>query len=694
MPAKTYAVNFVTKGFSRVQKRMKKTGRSGRSMGKTLRKGAKLGATAIAGIATAAAGAVAGLGKLVSATADYAREVDNASEQSGVSAERIQEIAYAAKQTSGASFDNVRDGLKELALRSAEAAEGTGEAQEAFQRLGISQEQLASMSTAETFSLVQERMKGLTKQQRILTAEQVFGGEAGEKFAETMGLSAEEMQKLSKEARATGSVLSGQQVKALEKTRAAWSNVKTSIVGLGRQIAVALLPLIERLTPLFQSAVKQIQGFLQSLDGERMKGFVSAVVDGAKRFYDEFRGYIDLAVDAWEELTEDLAALWDTYGDEIIRQSKRLFSRLQTLFDSALRIIAGLWDAVIGTLTGDWDRAWGGIKDVLLSAVATINALFYSLIEQILTAFQALASKIPGIGDTMAAGLEPVRAKVQAMKEEMEGYVSAQQEAADGPSPQPNPTSGGSSTEPEGSSPSGGRSSTTPYQPRANDTSPSVQGASGGVDLSGTDVTGPSQKDKDWAAYLEAVNAKRKEVMQASLLSAQRMGEIVSGSITQMASGLGTFASKLFSINDGFSSIGEAIKSLGSVFGSVFKSLIKQIITTIAKMAILKGLMAILGPVGGVGSAGGSVIGGALGLTPMAAGGIVSGPTPALVGEYPGAKSNPEVVAPLSKLKGMIGGSSNITVNVTGETRTRGTDLYTAYNATTRAQRRKGHRSR
>jgi hypothetical protein len=40
--------------------------------------------------------------------------------------------------------------------------------------------------------------------------------------------------------------------------------------------------------------------------------------------------------------------------------------------------------------------------------------------------------------------------------------------------------------------------------------------------------------------------------------------------------------------------------------------------------------------------------------TAFAEGGIVSGPTLGLVGEYPGASSNPEVIAPLDKLKGML----------------------------------------
>lgn len=44
----------------------------------------------------------------------------------------------------------------------------------------------------------------------------------------------------------------------------------------------------------------------------------------------------------------------------------------------------------------------------------------------------------------------------------------------------------------------------------------------------------------------------------------------------------------------------------------------------------------------------------AIGLMPFAEGGVVSGPTMALIGEYAGASNNPEVVAPLDKLRDMI----------------------------------------
>ena len=48
------------------------------------------------------------------------------------------------------------------------------------------------------------------------------------------------------------------------------------------------------------------------------------------------------------------------------------------------------------------------------------------------------------------------------------------------------------------------------------------------------------------------------------------------------------------------------------------------------------------------------------------------------MGEYPGARSNPEVVAPLDKLKKMIGDRGGSSVQVGGEFVLKGQDLIVA----------------
>ncbi len=71
----------------------------------------------------------------------------------------------------------------------------------------------------------------------------------------------------------------------------------------------------------------------------------------------------------------------------------------------------------------------------------------------------------------------------------------------------------------------------------------------------------------------------------------------------------------------------------------------------------------------------------------FAKGGIVSGPTMGLMGEYAGARSNPEVIAPLSKLNSMIGSGSQ-DVNVGGSFEISGENLVLALERTQQTRSR------
>jgi tape measure domain-containing protein len=73
---------------------------------------------------------------------------------------------------------------------------------------------------------------------------------------------------------------------------------------------------------------------------------------------------------------------------------------------------------------------------------------------------------------------------------------------------------------------------------------------------------------------------------------------------------------------------------------------------------------------------GGGAATGAAGFMAMASGGLAFGQTPVMVGDYSGVRSNPEVIAPLNKLKSLIDGGSSR--NVSGEFVLRGQDLVVA----------------
>ena len=73
---------------------------------------------------------------------------------------------------------------------------------------------------------------------------------------------------------------------------------------------------------------------------------------------------------------------------------------------------------------------------------------------------------------------------------------------------------------------------------------------------------------------------------------------------------------------------------------------------------------------------------------PMAKGGILSGPTNILAGEYMGARNNPEIIAPLDKLRNMINTDQNI--NLSGSFRLTGDDLLLAVEQANKTRQRQG----
>ena len=81
----------------------------------------------------------------------------------------------------------------------------------------------------------------------------------------------------------------------------------------------------------------------------------------------------------------------------------------------------------------------------------------------------------------------------------------------------------------------------------------------------------------------------------------------------------------------------------------------------------------------------------AIGVMPFAKGGVVSGPTLALVGEYAGASNNPEVIAPLDKLRSMIQPQGGICGNVRFEIE--GRKLVGVISNTTRVAAKSGRKS-
>lgn len=146
------------------------------------------------------------------------------------------------------------------------------------------------------------------------------------------------------------------------------------------------------------------------------------------------------------------------------------------------------------------------------------------------------------------------------------------------------------------------------------------------------------------------------------------------------------------SVGDTLMASFEALANGGNFFQTLIEGLKRLVVRLVAAAAAAFVLSALL-PSFGLGGAT-EKMGGFKGIfsslsgLEMANGGIVSGPTHALIGEYTGARSNPEVVAPLDKLQGMIAQTGGQNVNVGGEFRIQGQDLVVALQRAERNRKR------
>jgi hypothetical protein len=156
--------------------------------------------------------------------------------------------------------------------------------------------------------------------------------------------------------------------------------------------------------------------------------------------------------------------------------------------------------------------------------------------------------------------------------------------------------------------------------------------------------------EKDYEAFKAGQEMMRAEWEQTAART-QQFGEM--------------FGQTIGSVVSGGETAGEAMKKLAvNVVQTLIGIAQAAVIANATQTATATGAAALpMTPI--LIAAGLGLVSAAIGAIAFADGGIVSGPTLGLVGEYAGAKNNPEVIAPLDKLKSMIGdsGGGNIAVH-------------------------------
>ncbi len=211
---------------------------SANSFGTTLSQGlgvaASVGAAAITATTAATVAGTKAFIEGVASTASYADSIDKLSQKMGFGVESFQEWQYVA-QISGTNMESLKAGMKTLAT-----AVETGS--EAFDKLGLSQEQLAGMSQEEVFDATVRALMNVEDQtERTYLASQLLGKGATE-LGPMLNMTEEDLDSLKQQVHDLNGVLSEEQVKAGAAFQDSLLGMQTAMDGLKNNMLSEFLP--------------------------------------------------------------------------------------------------------------------------------------------------------------------------------------------------------------------------------------------------------------------------------------------------------------------------------------------------------------------------------------------------------------------------------------------------------------------
>ena len=382
---------------------------SGKHFGESLAKGLKATAGIVAGAMTAiTAGAVATGKAFIDATrdvAEYGDTVDKESQKMHISAEAYQEWNFIL-QHAGTSVDGMKTAMKTL---TAQVESGS----DAFEALGLSTEQVASMSQEELFGAVISGLQGIEDEsERTVLAQSLLGRSSVEMTA-LFNMSAEETEELRNQVHDLGGVMSDEAVKASADYADAMTNLETSFSGLKKNLMSEFLPSISKT----MNGLSKVFSGDKSGIGEIQEGIQGVITDLTALAPDFFALAQTLIFSLLEGFAPMLPSLVKTLFSITIQAITTLTSLLPSLMPSIISGIQGIFTALFQALPVitsslfelvmslvNWLAEDGNIES-FIQGIIQVVVLIVEQFAQILPVLLPAIVKI--VGEVVNALLEP-----------------------------------------------------------------------------------------------------------------------------------------------------------------------------------------------------------------------------------------------------------------------------------------------
>ncbi|MDO4800605.1 MAG: hypothetical protein Q4A15_00420 [Prevotellaceae bacterium] len=368
---------------------------------------AKAGLASVAALGAAAVATGGALVSSASATAEYGDNIDKMSQKLGVSAQFYQEWD-AVLQHSGTSIDGMTASFKKLATS---AQDGGKKQQEAFEALGLSMDQVASMSTEDLFASVVSGLQNMEEGTERTTIATTLLGKGAMEMGALLNTSAEDTQAMIDAVHELGGVMSDDAVKNAAAFQDSLQDMQTSFAGVKNSVMAELLP-------SFTSIMDGISGLMTGSDeassklSEGVKGLVESITNAIPAIAEVFSTLLTSLLEVAPELISTLASgivdnlpeLIPAIVELVVSIGEALIENLPMLIEAGLQIILQLAMSISQALPTLIPTIVEVVLQIVESLIDNIDmlvdaaiALMMGLAEGLINALPVLIEKTPEI---------------------------------------------------------------------------------------------------------------------------------------------------------------------------------------------------------------------------------------------------------------------------------------------------------
>lgn len=352
--------------------------------------GMKVAGASIAAVGAAVAGVSTAMVQGTGEVAAYGDNIDKMSQKMGISAQAYQEWD-AIMQHSGTTIEALKPSMKTLAS----AAE---KGSDAFTKLGISEEEVASLSQEDLFSKVITGLQGMEEgTERTYITSQLLGRGATELGA-LLNTSAEDTEAMRQRVHELGGVMSDEAVKAAAAYQDQLQDMQTAFDGLKRNLLSDFMPaltgvmggLTEIFSGDFDSGIEQISTGVKELVANVTSALPEAIKGGAQ-----------IVEAIGQAILENIPTILPAMTQVVLDIGQMIIENLPMLMDTGMQIITSIGQMLIenipilvpqiAELVTQMAQMLGDNADAIVAgAIQILTVLATSLLENAPTILEAI----------------------------------------------------------------------------------------------------------------------------------------------------------------------------------------------------------------------------------------------------------------------------------------------------------------